>query len=54
VKKLLGRTDIEDALRKLENLSRDEALMVMAQVLKVTHNVDDKVNEVIDGAQSMF
>ncbi|KAI0255516.1 hypothetical protein BJV78DRAFT_680581 [Lactifluus subvellereus] len=48
VKKLLGRMDIEDALKKLENLSRDESLMATAQVLKVTHNVDDKVKEVID------
>ena len=54
MKKLLGRTDIEDALKKLENLSHDEALMATAQVLKATHNVDDKVQEVIDGARSMF
>jgi hypothetical protein len=47
VKKLLGRTDIVDALKKLKKLSYDEALMATAQVLKVTH-------EVIDGAQSMF
>ena len=47
MKKLLGRTDIEDALKRLENLSHDEALMAIAQVLKATH-------EAIDGAQSMF
>jgi hypothetical protein len=47
VKKLLGRTDIEDALKRLENLSHDEALMATVQVLKVTH-------EVIEGVQSMF
>jgi hypothetical protein len=27
VKRLIGRTDIEDALKKLENLLNDEALM---------------------------
>jgi hypothetical protein len=47
VKKLLGRTDIEDALKRLEKLSQDEGLMATAQVLKVTNNVSD-------GAQSMF
>ena len=47
MKKLLGRTDIEDALKRLENLSHDEALMATAQILKATH-------EAIDGAQSMF
>jgi hypothetical protein len=43
----LGRTDIEDALKKLEKLSQDEAMMAIAQVLRVTHNV-------FDGAQSIF
>jgi hypothetical protein len=47
VKNLLGKTDIEDALKKLEKLSQDEALMAIAQVLRATHNV-------IDGAQSIF
>jgi ribosome recycling factor len=47
VKKLLGRTDIEDALKKLEKLEQDEAMMAIAQILKVTHNA-------IDGAQSIF
>ena len=54
MKKLIGRTDIEDALKKLERLSQDEALMAIAQVLRVTRNVDDNLEEVIDGAQSMF
>ena len=43
MKKLLGRTDIDDALKKLENLSHDEALMATAQVLKVTDEVIDGV-----------
>ena len=54
MKKLLGRTDIEDALKRLEKLSQDEALMAIAQVLRVTRNVDDNLEEVIDGAQSMI
>jgi hypothetical protein len=48
VKKLIGRTDIEDALKRLDNLTHEEALMATAQVLKLTHSVDDKVTSVDD------
>jgi hypothetical protein len=55
LKKLVGRTEIEDALKKLDNLTNEEARMATAQVLKTTHDnrvagVDDKVAVVIDGA----
>jgi hypothetical protein len=53
MKKLVGRNDIEDALKRLDKLTQDEARMAIAETLKITHNVEDKVNEVIDGAQSM-
>ncbi|KAH9976776.1 hypothetical protein BGW80DRAFT_1558544, partial [Lactifluus volemus] len=43
LKTLIGRTDIEDALKKLEKLSSDEGLMATAQILKVAHGVDDQV-----------
>jgi hypothetical protein len=46
--KLLGRTDIEDALKRLDKLTHDEALMATAQILKLAHTVDDKVTS-IDG-----
>ena len=49
--KLVGRTgEIEDALKRLDNLTNEEARMATAQVLKATHDVDDKVAVVIDGA----
>ena len=42
VKKLLGkRMDIEDALKRLDSLTQEEAQMAAAQVLKATHAVDD-------------
>jgi hypothetical protein len=42
LKKLFGsRTDIEDALKKLDILTQEEAQMAAAQVLKATHTVDD-------------
>ena len=42
LKKLFGnRTDIEDALKKLDILTLEEAQMAAAQVLKATHTVDE-------------
>jgi len=46
--KLLGRTDIEDALKRLDDLTSDEALMATAQILKLVHSVDHRVRTVID------
>ena len=43
LKKLIGSTDLEDALKRLENLTNEEVRMATAQVLKVTHTVDDRV-----------
>ena len=60
-KKLVGRTDIEDALGRLDGLTQDEARMAAAMVLKATHGVDnkvqaidDKVDLIIDGVQFDF
>ena len=46
VKKLVGRTDIEDALDRLDRLMQDEVRMTAAQGLKATHDVDDKVQTI--------
>jgi methyl-accepting chemotaxis protein len=48
VKKLLGKNDIEDALKKLDTLTTEEARMAIAETLKVTNRVDDTVNRVDD------
>jgi hypothetical protein len=48
VKKLIGRTEIEDALKRLDKLTQEEARMAAAQNLKVTHTVDDRVRGVAD------
>jgi hypothetical protein len=48
MKKLLGKTEIEDALKRLDKLTQDEARMATAQVFKVTHTVDDRVRAVDD------
>ena len=46
MKKLVGRTEIEDALGRLDRLTQDEVRMAAAQGLMATHEVDDKVKTV--------
>lgn len=48
MKKLLGRTNIEDSLKRLDKLTQEEARMATAQVLKVTHTIDEGVRGVAD------
>jgi len=47
---------MEDALKKLDNLTQEEARMIIAENLRATHavgdrvaNVNDKVAEVLHG-----
>ena len=40
-RKLLGRTDIEDALKRLDCLIQEEVHMAIAQILKATAEVKD-------------
>jgi hypothetical protein len=54
LKKLLGRNDVEDALKRLDKLTQEEAKMATAEVFKSTRNVDDNVKMLIDGIQSEF
>ena len=51
MKKLLGRSDIEDALKRLDTLTMEEAQMAIAETLNITHKVDDKVAVLIDGGK---
>jgi len=48
--KLLGKNDIESALKRLDTLTQEEARMATVEVLKMMRGVDDKVNVVLDGA----
>jgi archaellum component FlaC len=47
-KKLIERTDVEDALKRLDTLTQEEARMAVAQNLKATHTVDERVRGVAD------
>ena len=42
-KKLVGRTDLEDALKRLDKVTQEEARMAAVEVLRATHIVDDRV-----------
>ena len=48
LKNLMGRTEMEDALKKLDKLTQEEARMAVAQNLKVTYTVDNRVQGVAD------
>ena len=39
----MGRKDIEDALRQLDRLTQEEALMAAAQTLNHAYTIDNKV-----------
>jgi hypothetical protein len=47
-RKLIGKTDIENALKRLDKLTHEEAWMGIAQNLKATHNVGESVRGVVD------
>ena len=49
VKKVAGRTDLEDGLKKLEALTNEEIAMASARLVKVTDNIDNKVTGVGEG-----
>ncbi|KAF8477724.1 hypothetical protein DFH94DRAFT_90550 [Russula ochroleuca] len=46
LKRLTGNTDIEDSLNRLDKLTQEEARMASAELLKMTHSVDDRVKGV--------
>jgi uncharacterized protein YoxC len=48
VRKLLGKNDIEDGLKRLDTLTMEEVRMAIAGNLKVTNRVDGKIDKVDD------
>ena len=45
---MAGRTDLEDAVKRLDKLTQEEARMALVELLRVTHSVRDEV-KVVDG-----
>jgi len=54
LKKLLGRNDVDDALKRLDKLTQEEAKMATAEVLKITRGMDANMKVLIDGEQTRF
>ena len=48
LRKLAGMADLENALKKLDRLTQEEARMAHAEVLRITHNIRNEV-KVVDG-----
>ena len=48
LRKLAGMADLEDALKKLDRLTQEEARMANAEVLRITHSIRDGVT-IVDG-----
>ncbi|KAN0141970.1 hypothetical protein V8E53_000432, partial [Lactarius tabidus] len=48
LKKRIGRKDVEEALRRLDHLTQEEARMAAAEVLTIACAIDDKVKAVDD------
>jgi archaellum component FlaC len=47
-KKLIENNEIEDALKRLDRLTQEEARMVSAQLLKIANAIDSEVREIAD------
>src|SRR5712675_40018 len=48
IKKLVGNNEIEDALKRLDRLTQEEARMASAQLLEITNAIDNEVREIAD------
>ena len=44
----MGKNDIDDALKRLDRLTQEEARMAAAQLLKVTNTIDNRVGGIAD------
>ena len=51
-KKLLGNSEIETILRRLDRLTQEEARMTVAQTLAIVHGLLNNMKVVMDGELS--
>ena len=49
-KKLLGESDVEAILQRLDRLTQEEARLTVAHTLEVVHGLFDNLRVVMDGA----
>ena len=53
-KTLLGESEIETVLQRLDRLTQDEARMTVAQTLGVVHGLMGNMKVVMEGAQLLY
>jgi archaellum component FlaC len=53
MKKLTGNSEIEDSLDKLDKLTQEEVRMAAAELLKITHSVEENVQDVRGNVQDI-
>ena len=53
-KKLLGDSEIEATVQRLDRLTQDEARIAVAQTLSVVHDLVGNVKAIMDGAQCLL
>jgi hypothetical protein len=54
LKRLVGRTDVEDALQQLDTLTKEETSMTVARNLEVACGIDHNVRATKDGMRSLL
>lgn len=52
--KLLGESEIEAVLQRLDRLTQEEGRMTMTQTLEVVHGLMNNVKLVMNGTQSLL
>ncbi|KAN0136399.1 hypothetical protein V8E53_005767 [Lactarius tabidus] len=53
LKSVIGRTKLDDGLKKLDKLINEEVAMASAQLLRITHNISENIKAVDDKVQIM-
>jgi hypothetical protein len=53
LKRLLGRTDVEDALLQLDTLTKEENLQMTARILEVADHIDENMNTITETTQAV-
>jgi hypothetical protein len=49
----MGKTDVEDALQRLDMLTKEENLMMAARTLGVTHDIRDDVDVIKEDTRNI-
>ena len=53
LKTLIGRTEMEDALKRLDKLTHEEARMAIAEISRATHVIHESVPKVVGAVREI-